>query len=84
MEQTTTTTVLSVDQVVETARAALIRMRSREVEVTPDTSLRDLGLDSLEVAEIFLDLEEVAGIELDQQSVMNPETVADLAQLKPL
>lgn len=83
MEQTTTT-VLSVDQVVEATRAALIRMRSREVEVTPETRLRDLGLDSLEVAEIFLDLEDVAGVELDQQSVSGANTVADLTQLKPL
>jgi acyl carrier protein len=83
MEQTTTT-VLSVDQVVEATRTALIRMRSQDVEVTPQTRLRDLGLDSLEVAEIFLDLEDLAGRELDQQSVSGPQIVADLAQFKPL
>jgi acyl carrier protein len=78
------TAVLTVDRVVAVTKAAIERIRHRDVEITPDTNLRDLGLDSLERAEIFLDLEDAAGVELDQQSAEGVEVVADLADLRPL
>lgn len=83
MEQVTTAG-LTVEQVVEVARTAISRIRSQDVEITPETRFRDLGLDSLEIAEIFLELEDVAGVELDQQSAEGLELVSDLVRLRPL
>ncbi len=83
MEQTATAG-LTVDQVVEVTQTAISRIRSQDVEITPETRFRDLGLDSLEVAEIFLELEDVAGVELDQQSAEGVEVVSDLVRLRPL
>jgi acyl carrier protein len=82
MEQTATAG-LTVDQVVEVTRTAIGRIRSQDVEIAPDTRFRDLGLDSLEIAEIFLELEDVAGVELDQQSAEGVEVVSDLVRLRP-
>ena len=44
----------------------------------------DLGLDSLDVAEIFLYLEEQAGCRLDPESAGVLERVGDLVNLKAL
>lgn len=52
--------------------------------VEPTTPVRDLDLDSLEVAELFAVLEERSGLELDPESAASLETVGDFAQLKPL
>jgi acyl carrier protein len=47
------------------------------------TRLLDLQLDSLDVAELFMALEDHLGCELDPQSARALETVGDLARLRP-
>jgi acyl carrier protein len=48
-----------------------------------DARLDDLGLDSLDAAELFLRLEEKAGRPLDPASAGELERVEDLTKLKP-
>ncbi len=49
-----------------------------------DDRLEELGLDSLDVAELFLTLEEMAGCQLDPASAGALERVGDLAALREL
>jgi acyl carrier protein len=51
--------------------------------VGASTRLLDLQLDSLDVAELFMALEDHLGCELDPQSARSLETVGDLARLRP-
>lgn len=52
--------------------------------VDADTRLDELGLDSLDFAELFVALEEAAGGEIDPQSTVGLSTVADLPELRRL
>ncbi len=49
-----------------------------------DMPLQDLGLTSLDIAELFVALEELAGCELDPQSATGAMTVKDLGDLRCL
>lgn len=51
--------------------------------VEPGSRLVDLGLDSLDAAELFLLLEEKAGQALDPGSAGELERVEDLTRLRP-
>jgi acyl carrier protein len=53
-------------------------------EVTADTNLRNLGLDSVELAELFMILEERVGSRLDPESAADVVLVEDLTQLRIL
>lgn len=50
-----------------------------DVEVTPDTKLADLGLDSLAIAEAIMSCEDEFGIEFDGEEI--PETFGDLVEM---
>ena len=50
--------------------------------VEADTSLAELCLDSLDVAELFMAIEDHAELELDPDSASSLETVGDLARLR--
>jgi acyl carrier protein len=52
--------------------------------VEAEDRLEDLGLDSLDVAELFLSLEAEVGRELDPASAGALERVRDLAELRAL
>ncbi len=52
--------------------------------VDADTDLRELGLDSLDLAELFMILEELTGERLDPASATDVVLVADLCELRPL
>ncbi len=56
--------------------------RPRFELVEAATPLAALQLDSLDVAEIFMALEDHAGVELDPDSASAPETVGDLARMR--
>ncbi len=47
-------------------------------EVDASKSLKDLGLDSLDVVELLLDLEDEFGIQFDTQEMSSYKTVQDL------
>jgi len=50
-------------------------------EVTEDLSFRDLGLDSLDLVDLVMELEEKAGIEFEDEELFNIKTVGDLYML---
>ena len=50
-----------------------------DVDITPDTKLTDLGLDSLAVVEAVMACEDEFGVEISEDSA--PETIGDLVDL---
>jgi len=60
------------------------RRKSGPQVILADTRLETLALDSLDVAEVFLAIEDRVGYRLDPDSVGDPECVGDLTRLRPL
>jgi acyl carrier protein len=75
---------LTEEMVVEAVNEVLSTKRSRFEDATPEMNLNDLGMDSLEVAELFATLEDRSGLELDPDSARSLTTVGDLARLQPV
>ena len=73
--------ILTVDQAVEAVSRLLSGKKRQRRPVTPDTRIEDLGVDSLDIAELFVTLEEIAGVELDPDSAADVQTVADLVHV---
>jgi acyl carrier protein len=73
----------------ETVVSALeIVMQNRRkriaIPIAAETRLEDLDLDSLDVAELFITLEDELGCRLDPESVGEPERVGDLTRIARL
>lgn len=75
--------VLTVEAAVEAVQGLLADKKPGSGRVTPDTVLTELGLDSMDAAELLLRLEEAAGVALDPSSAGEAKTVADLAKMQP-
>jgi acyl carrier protein len=72
---------------VELAREALARVlerKGRTAELGPNTNLRSLDLDSLDIGELFVTLEELSGRELDPESAEGVEVLGDLVRVRAL
>lgn len=52
-----------------------------KIEVTENTSFEDLGLDSLDVVELSVKIEDAFGIDIDEDDLENVRTVGDAANL---
>jgi acyl carrier protein len=52
-------------------------------ELDGASSLAGLGLDSVEIAELFMMLEETLGVRFDPASAEDMSTVADFTRLRP-
>ena len=50
-------------------------------ELTLDSNLRDLGIDSLDVVDLIMDLEEELGIEFSDEVLMSIHTMKDVCDL---
>jgi acyl carrier protein len=72
----------TVAMAVEAANDVLMGRRHSITAVTASTPLEELGLDSLEIAELFAALEDRCGAELDPESAQSLLTIGDLAQLR--
>jgi len=57
----------------------LIEKFNIEDEITPDTALNDLGINSIELADLILDCEDDLGIEIDDEVIHKFVTVGDIA-----
>lgn len=75
-------TPLTEEMAVDAVKEVLANTRRRDRQVDASVELESLGLDSLEVAELFAVLEERSGLHLDPDSAESLVTVGDLARLK--
>jgi len=64
----------------ENALAALIRKYAPGRTVTPETTLDELGLSSLDRVQLMLELEQKFDTEVDEQAFASVRTIADLAK----
>ena len=76
------TQTLPLDLVLQAVNHVLSKKQSGFGEVGPDTPLHDLGLNSLESAELFTILEDRSGLVLDPDSARWHKTVGELTQLR--
>lgn len=74
---------LTLDSVIDAIQGVLGGQMSGSVRLAADTRLDDLDIDSLDGAELFLRLEEVAGVPLDPASAAKMKTVGELTTLQP-
>lgn len=75
---------ITIEQAVQAVKEALAERGSSVYDVVEGTSLKDLGLDSMELAELFMALEDLTGARLDPDSAEDVELVRDLTHLRPL
>lgn len=80
----TETALLSADDAVEAVNRVMSERRADWEPVGDDARFEDIGLDSLDLAELFIVLEEKAGTELDPASAEGLEKVSDLVNLRSL
>ncbi len=50
-------------------------------EITEDSNLKDLGIDSLDLVDLVFELEEEIGVEFDDEELLQIKTVQDLMNL---
>lgn len=50
-------------------------------ELTEDSVLRDLGIDSLDLVDLVFELEEEIGVQFEDDELLNIKTVKDLLDL---
>ncbi len=74
--------MLTQEMAVEAVKEVLANTRRRDRQIDASVELESLGLDSLEVAELFAVLEEFSGLQLDPDSAQSLVTVGDLARLQ--
>jgi acyl carrier protein len=73
------------ERIVVDAVNEVLGVKRRQFEaVEAATPLLELNLDSLDVAELFMAIEDHSGLELDPHSARSLETVGDLALLRPV
>ena len=78
------THTLTVADAVSVVNDVLRSTRSDAETATGKTKLDDLALESLNLAQIFMALEQIAGCELDAESAAGLATVEDLASIRPI
>ena len=74
----------TIEIAIQAVTEVLSNKRSAARTIDATTPLNQLGLDSLEVAEVFTALEDLCGCELDTEPPQPITTVGDLATLRAL
>lgn len=70
---------ITADSVLEKVRSAIAESLGIELkEVTPESSFVSLGADSLERAQLMIEIEEVLGIEIPDDDFLKLQTVANV------
>jgi acyl carrier protein len=72
---------INIQDVVSAVHEVLLNRGCRTDKLTPNTILRDLEFDSLDLAEILIILEEQAGGEISLSNVTRLERVSDFTRL---
>jgi len=76
--------VISMDIYAKLKELVSKQVRKRKVDldsISPDTKLEDLGLDSLDTAELLINIEQEFNIELTQDEMVSVQTVKDIKDL---
>jgi acyl carrier protein len=73
--------VITVEDVAELIRREMRGKLAKDVAIDESTRLDDLGLSSLQVAEIVFTLEEDHGVEFDPARAADASTLGDLIAL---
>jgi acyl carrier protein len=76
--------IVTLDVAIATINEVLGNRRDEWIPVGADTTIEELGLDSLDLTELLVALEERVGCELDPASAEDIEAVRDLTELRPL
>jgi acyl carrier protein len=79
---TEATQTLSLDLVLDAVNGVASRKGAEPGSITADTPLHELGLNSLESAELFTILEERSGLQLDPESARFHRTVGELTRVR--
>ena len=56
----------------------IITKVSKTKTITPETSLKDLGLDSLDLVEVIMEVEEELDIQFDEDEIVDFKVVQDV------
>lgn len=59
----------------------IVKKKLKNKEVTPSDSLKDLGLDSIDKADIMIRIEDEFGIEFTEDEMLSVTTVEDLKNI---
>jgi acyl carrier protein len=70
---------LTAEQVVDVFERVLREIRPDVGHLTADTELHTLGISSVDLVEIWYEMECTAGMPLDPQTVYQPVVIGDLA-----
>lgn len=69
------------DKVIVEKLEEIVKKKVNNANITLDSKLVDLGLDSLDKAEILISIEETFGFEFDEDEMGNISSVNDLVVL---
>jgi acyl carrier protein len=64
--------LLTTEQLVGTIRDVLLERRPPPVDVSASDTIAVLGLDSLDLAEVLMTLEDLAGADIDREPLTSP------------
>lgn len=70
--------MITIDEVESLVRRQMRGKKLAAVAISEDSELRDLGLSSLQIAEVVFSLEEAYDIEFDPARAANARTLGDL------
>ncbi|MDD4532392.1 MAG: acyl carrier protein [Bacilli bacterium] len=59
----------------------IVSKKIKNADLKPEDELTSLGLDSLDKAEIMINIEDEFGIEFDEEEMLDVKTVEDLHKL---
>jgi acyl carrier protein len=76
--------IVTLEIAIATINEVLGNRRDGWIPADGETTVEELGLDSLDLTELFVALEERVGCELDPASAEDIHAVRDLTELRPL
>lgn len=68
------------DEIYEKLKA-IVSKKIKDADLNPQDELTSLGLDSLDKAEIMINIEDEFGIEFDEEEMLDVKTVEDLHKI---
>lgn len=73
--------MITIDEIADRIRAEMRGKAKRDVQLGPDSVLEELGLSSLQIADVIYGIQEDYDLTLDEQRAADTKTVGQLADL---